>query len=164
MSSAYTSVHNLATHMCHLPYNCHLHSQWARLRHTKVACHIHVSFAPALTETRRPGSLFYFILQKPYFKSKVPMRTSIRLTLLTSPLKADTKLRVDPTWRHVHERTHHEDMQYGNSVSKLLSRSQRLNIKRSNIPGRQTAEPSRAFCSSYWSPGRGPRDGRILPE
>ena len=40
--NAYTSVHNLATHMCHLPYNCHLHSQWARLRHTKVACHIHL--------------------------------------------------------------------------------------------------------------------------
>ena len=49
MSSAYTSIHNLATHMCHLPCNCHLHSQWARLRHTKVACHIHVSFALALT-------------------------------------------------------------------------------------------------------------------
>ena len=40
VSSAYTSVHKLATHMCHLPYNCHLHSQWARLCHTKVACHI----------------------------------------------------------------------------------------------------------------------------
>ena len=62
MSSAYTSVHNLATHMCHLPYNCHLHSQWAPLRHTKVACHIHVSFALALTETRRSGILFYFTL------------------------------------------------------------------------------------------------------
>ena len=60
VSSAYTSVHNLATHMCHLPYNCHLHSQWARLRHAKVACHIHVSFASALTETRRSGSLFLF--------------------------------------------------------------------------------------------------------
>ena len=24
MLSAYTSLHNLATHMCHLPYNCHL--------------------------------------------------------------------------------------------------------------------------------------------
>ena len=58
--SAFTSLHNLATHMCHLPYNCHLHSQWARLRHTKVECHIHVSFVPALTETRRPGSLLYF--------------------------------------------------------------------------------------------------------
>ena len=35
-----------------------------RLRHTKVACHIDVSFAPALTETRRSGSLFliYFTL------------------------------------------------------------------------------------------------------
>ena len=41
-------------------YNCHLHSQWARLRHTKVACRIHVSFAPALTETRRFGTLFLF--------------------------------------------------------------------------------------------------------
>ena len=62
VSSAYTSVHNLATHMCHLPYNCHLHSQWARLRRTKVACHIHVSFVPALIETRRSGILllFYF--------------------------------------------------------------------------------------------------------
>ena len=45
--------------MCHLPYNCHLHSQWARLRHAKFACHIHVSFAPTLTETRRSGSLFF---------------------------------------------------------------------------------------------------------
>ena len=64
VSSAYTYVHNLATHMYRLPYNCHLHSQWARLRHTKVACHIHVSFASALTETRRSGSLFllYFTL------------------------------------------------------------------------------------------------------
>ena len=62
VSSAYTSVLNLATHMCHFPYSCHLHAQWARLRHTKVACHIHVSFALALTETRRPGSLFYFIV------------------------------------------------------------------------------------------------------
>ena len=44
------------------PTNCHLHSQWARLRHTKVACHIHVSFAPALTETRQSGSLFLFYL------------------------------------------------------------------------------------------------------
>ena len=62
VSSTYTSVHNLATHMCHLPYNCHLHSQWARLRHTKVACHIHVSLVPALTATRRSGIfiLFYF--------------------------------------------------------------------------------------------------------
>ena len=50
--------------MCHLPYNCHLHSQWARLRHTKVACHIHVSFVPALTETRRSGILTYFISHK----------------------------------------------------------------------------------------------------
>ena len=48
--------------MCHLPYNCHLHSQWDRLRHTEVACHIHVSFAPALTETRRSGSLFFLVL------------------------------------------------------------------------------------------------------
>ena len=73
MSSAYTSVHNLATHMCHLPYNCHFHSQWARLRHTKVACHIHVSFAPALTETRRPGSLFYFLF---YFTLVAEPRSS----------------------------------------------------------------------------------------
>ena len=50
--------------MCHLPYNCHLHSQWARLRHTKVACHIHVSFAPALTETRRSGSLFFYFISQ----------------------------------------------------------------------------------------------------
>ena len=64
MPSAYTSVHNLATHMCHLPYNCHLHSQWARLCHTKVACHIScIVVAPALTETRRFGILFiYFTL------------------------------------------------------------------------------------------------------
>ena len=62
VSSAFTSVRNLAPHMCHLPYNCHLHSKWARLRHTKVACHIHVSFVPALTETRRSCILFYFSL------------------------------------------------------------------------------------------------------
>ena len=64
VSSAYTSVHNLATHMCHLPYNCHLHSQWARLCHTKVACHIScIVVALALTETRRFGILLiYFTL------------------------------------------------------------------------------------------------------
>ena len=73
MSSAYTSVHNLATHMCHLPCNCHLHSQWARLRHTKVACHIHVSFALALTETRRPGLLFYFTIKN----SRKKLETSV---------------------------------------------------------------------------------------
>ena len=66
MSSAYTSVHNLATHMCHLPHNCHLHSQWARLRRTKVACHIHVSLVPALTATRRSGILSFFISQEPF--------------------------------------------------------------------------------------------------
>ena len=65
MSSAYnTSVHNFATHMCHLPYNCHLHSQWARLRHTKVACHIYVSFAPALTETRRFGIVVFILFYR----------------------------------------------------------------------------------------------------
>ena len=65
VSSAYSSVHNLATHMCHLPHNCHLHSpKWARLCHTKVACHIScIVVAPALTETRRFGILFtYFTL------------------------------------------------------------------------------------------------------
>ena len=73
VSSAYTSVHNLATHMCHLPYNCHLHSQWARLRHTKVACHIHVSFAIALTETRRSGSLFLFYFTEDFDLSKITL-------------------------------------------------------------------------------------------
>ena len=60
VSSAYTSVHNLATHVCHLPYNCHLHSpKWTRLCHTKVACHIScIVVAPALTETRRFGIFF----------------------------------------------------------------------------------------------------------
>ena len=48
--------------MCtHLPYNCHLPSlEWARLRHTKVACHTSwIVDAPALTdlETRRFGIL-----------------------------------------------------------------------------------------------------------
>ena len=63
VSSACTSAHDLATHVCHLPYNCHLHSQWARLRHTKVACHIHVSFVPALTDsTIWFCILFYFTL------------------------------------------------------------------------------------------------------
>ena len=57
--------------MCRLPYNCHLHSQWARLRHTKVAYHIHVSFAPALTETRRSG--FFFLL---YFTLVAEPRSS----------------------------------------------------------------------------------------
>ena len=80
VSSAYTSVHNLATQMCHLPYNCHLHSQWARLRHTKVACHIHVSFAPALIETRRSGSLFLFH----FTLSKVVSPPSVILVLSTT--------------------------------------------------------------------------------
>ena len=31
--------------------------------HEKPQCHIHVSFALALTETRRPGSLFYFTVR-----------------------------------------------------------------------------------------------------
>ena len=47
--------------MCHLPYNCHLHSQWARLRHTKVACHIHVSLSH-LRWLRLDDLVFYFIL------------------------------------------------------------------------------------------------------
>ena len=60
VSSAYTSVQNLATHMCHLPYNCHLHSQWARLRHSKVVCRTSwIVVAPALTETRRFGILLF---------------------------------------------------------------------------------------------------------
>ena len=33
------------------------------MRHTKVACHIHVSLVPALTATRRSGIKSYFILQ-----------------------------------------------------------------------------------------------------
>ena len=46
--------------MCHLPYNWHLHSQWARLRHTKFACHIAcIVVALALTGTRR--FLFCFV-------------------------------------------------------------------------------------------------------
>ena len=64
MSSAYTSVHNLATHMCHLPTTA-IFTQWARWRHTKVACRIHVSFAVALTETRRPGILSFSFTQVP---------------------------------------------------------------------------------------------------
>ena len=65
VSSAYTSVHNLATHMCtQLPYNCHLHSLWcARLRHAKVACRTSwIVVAPALTdlETRLDDLVFYF--------------------------------------------------------------------------------------------------------
>ena len=59
VSSACTSVHNLATHMYHLPYNCHLHSQWARLCHTKVACHIHVSLSH-LRRLRLDDLVFYF--------------------------------------------------------------------------------------------------------
>ena len=71
VSSVYTSVHNLATHVCHLSYNCHLHSQWVRLRHKKVTCHIHVSFASALSETRRSASLFWF-----YFSLLAESRSS----------------------------------------------------------------------------------------
>ena len=48
--------------MCHLPQQ--LPSSLTvgpALRHTKVACHIHVSFVPALTETRRSGILFFIL-------------------------------------------------------------------------------------------------------
>ena len=70
VSSAYTSVHNLATHMCHLPYSCHLHSpQWARLCHTKVACQFScIVVALALTETRR--FVFFFLFHK-FFTSEL---------------------------------------------------------------------------------------------
>ena len=64
VSNAYTSVHNLATHMCtHLPYNFHLPSlKWARLRHTKVACHTSwIVVAPALTDLET-STIYYFTL------------------------------------------------------------------------------------------------------
>ena len=57
---ALAQMYILVTHMIALQLPFHLHSQWARLRHTKVACHIHVSLAPALTATRRSGILFLF--------------------------------------------------------------------------------------------------------
>ena len=84
VSSAYTSVHNLATHMCHLPHNCHLHSQWARLRHTKVACHIHVSFALALTETRRFGTLFLFYFTTSLVPSMIAVMCFVSEVWLTT--------------------------------------------------------------------------------
>ena len=98
MSSGYTSVHNLATHMCHLPYNCHFHSQWARLRHTKVACHIHVSFAPALTETRRPGILFLFyftLVAEPRSSASGLDRSTQQGELRSSAMSGGTDRRED---------------------------------------------------------------------
>ena len=96
--NAYTSVHNLATHMCHLPYNCHLHSQWARLRHTKVACHIHVSFTPALTETRRSGSLFLFyftVVAEPRSSASGLDRSTQQGELRSSAMSGGTDRRED---------------------------------------------------------------------
>ena len=54
--------------MCtHLHHNCHLHSlQWARLRHSKVACHTScIVVAPALTDldTRRFGILLFHAMR-----------------------------------------------------------------------------------------------------
>ena len=59
VSSACTDVHTCHAHDCPTTAISSHHSG-ARLRHTKVACHIHVSLAPALTATRRSGILFYF--------------------------------------------------------------------------------------------------------
>ena len=98
MSSANTSVHNLATHMCQLPCNCHLHSQWARLRHTKVACHIHVSFAPALTETRRFGTLFLFcftLVAEPRSSASGLDRSTQQGELRSSAMSGGTDRRED---------------------------------------------------------------------
>ena len=74
--------------MCHLPYNCHLHSQWARLRRTKVACHIHVSFVPALTETRRSGFYFIFIL---FYRKRALGKIPPRPNSLSQSRMAQTK-------------------------------------------------------------------------
>ena len=98
VSRPYTSVHNLATHMCHLPYNCHFHSQWARLRHTKVACHIHVSFAPALTDTRRSGSLFSFyftLVAEPRSSASGLDRSTQQRELRSSAMSGVTDRRED---------------------------------------------------------------------
>ena len=96
--SAYTSVHNFATHMCHLPNNCHLHSQWARLRHTKVVCHSHVSFGPALTETRRSGSLFLFyftLVEEPRSSASGLDRSTQQGELRSSAMSGGTDRRED---------------------------------------------------------------------
>ena len=98
VSSACASVRNLATHMCHLPYNCHLHSQWARLRHTKVACRIHVSFAPALTETRRFGTLFLFyftLVAEPRSSASGLDRSTQQGELRSSAMSGGTDRRED---------------------------------------------------------------------
>ena len=57
-------MHLATTHIyTHFPYNCHLHSlSWARLHHTKVACHtswIVVALALTDLETRRFGILLF---------------------------------------------------------------------------------------------------------
>ena len=98
VSSAYTSVHNLATHMCHLLYNCHVHSQWARSRHTKVACHIHVSLVLALTATRRSGIffLFYFTLvAEPRFSASGLDRSTQQGELRSSAMSCGIDRRED---------------------------------------------------------------------
>ena len=98
VSSACASVRNLATHMCRLLHNCHLHSQWARLRHTKVACRIHVSFAPALTETRRFGTLFLFyftLVAEPRSSASGLDRSTQQGELRSSAMSGGTDRRED---------------------------------------------------------------------
>ena len=57
----------------------------ARLRHTKVACHIHVSLVLALTATRRSGILSYFISQFPNSQSPLVKQGLLGPELMTRP-------------------------------------------------------------------------------
>ena len=68
------------------------------LRHTKVACHIHVSFALALTETRRSGSLFLFyftLVAEPRSSASGLDRSTQQGELRSSAMSGGTDRRED---------------------------------------------------------------------
>ena len=93
-------------HICTSPCNAHVYlpttavfsHPWARLRHAKVASHIHVSFASALTETRRSGSLFllYFTLvAEPRYSASGLDRSTQQGELRSSAMSGGTDRRED---------------------------------------------------------------------
>ena len=68
------------------------------MRFTKVACHIHVSFAPALTETRRSGSLFLFyftLVAEPRSSASGLDRSTQQCELRSSAMSGATDRRED---------------------------------------------------------------------
>ena len=98
VSSAYTSVHNLATHMCHLPYNCHLHSQWAPLAPYK-SCVSHPCVVRACID--RDSTIWYFIftlftlVAEPRSSASVLDRSTQQGELRSSAMSGGTDRRED---------------------------------------------------------------------